>query len=142
MERSEIRDFRASGRASRIALRSIRASEVRSGRVGQITQSSLACENILIFKNSELSCMCFVLVHERGGRTSSRTADRDAVDVASVGARGEGQGGRRIEPNPVSARIAQDERRSCVRQNRVVLSASAVFELLETAKAVEDKGIF
>src|SRR5215475_10299899 len=47
---------------------------------------------------------------KRGGRTSSRTAGRVAVDAGSVGAGREVQGGQRIEPNPVSAsrRVTND----------------------------------
>jgi hypothetical protein len=51
---------------------------------------------------------------ERGGRTSFTNAGGGAVDARGVGTRGEGQGGRRIEPNPVSPKAACDERR-CVR---------------------------
>ncbi len=50
----------------------------------------------------------------------------DAVDAGCVGAHGEAQGGRRIEPNPVSEqRRARRTAHARVRQNRVVLAAVA-----------------
>jgi hypothetical protein len=67
-------------------------------------------KDIPLYRNSGLPYGVSILIHERGGRTSSRTAGQVAVDAGSVGARCEVQGGQRIEPNPVSAsrRVTND----------------------------------
>jgi len=73
-----------------------------------LVNSSLS--KIPLYRNSDYTYVASIPAHERGGLTSSRTAGRDAVDAGSVGARGEVQGGQRIEPNPVSAsrRVTND----------------------------------
>jgi hypothetical protein len=82
------------------------ARRAKHARAGSIDPR----ENIRLYRNSVLSYDRNTLAHERGGRTSSRTAGRVAVDAGSVGAGREVQGGQRIEPNPVSAsrRVTND----------------------------------
>ncbi|MGY4501000.1 hypothetical protein ACVWYH_004931 [Bradyrhizobium sp. GM24.11] len=83
---------------------------------------------------------------KRGGRTSSRAADRAAVDASGAVADVSGRAGQWIEPSPVSdLQAALYERRlrpakpfgeagsACVRQNRVVLAVVATVKLFANA---------
>ena len=130
------------GRCLRIPLRSLRAAEATIAGAAHRAKhehwvNQPAPKYSALPKFGFDVCIADPDPAKRGGRTSSRAADRAAVDVGGAVADVSGRAGQWIEPSLVSNSQAADERRrvrpsplgeagsACVRQNRVVLAVVA-----------------
>ena len=131
------------GRCLRIPLRSLRAAEATIAGAAHRAKhehwvNQPAPKYSALPKFGFDVCIADPDPAKRGGRTSSRAADRAAVDVGGAVADVSGRAGQWIEPSLVStSQAASDERRrvrpsplgeagsACVRQNRVVLAVVA-----------------